>query len=156
MAKALSSAAGADAGAVLAALVLGSAVAPAPPAVAEAFRAAGLSHALAASGFHLTVLLGAVMLLGRGGPRLWRWTLALGAMGLFLLLAGPQPSVVRAVLMGAMAFAVQDSGRRTRPLGVLLLGVLLMLLYRPAWLAGRGVSAERGGHRWPDAQCHAP
>ena len=138
MATALLASGSAEAGGVLAALVVGSAVVPVPAAVREAFRAAGLSHALAASGFHLTVLLGAVMAVGRFGPRPLRWGLALGAMALFLLLAGPQPSVVRAVAMGAMAFLVQESGRRVRPLGVLLLCVLLMLLAAPAWLLDVG------------------
>ncbi|MFM7314043.1 MAG: ComEC/Rec2 family competence protein, partial [Cyanobium sp.] len=125
-------------GGVLAALVLGSAVVPVPAAVREAFRAAGLSHALAASGFHLTVLMGAVMAVGRAAPRPLRWSLALGAMALFLLLAGPQPSVVRAVAMGAVAFGVEESGRRVRPLGVLLLCTLVMLLAAPAWLLDVG------------------
>ena len=138
MAAALLAVGGPDAGGVLAALVLGSAVVPVPLAVREAFRVAGLSHALAASGFHLTVLLGAVMAVARHGPRPLRWGLALGAMLLFLLLAGPQPSVVRAVLMGAMAFLVQESGRRSRPLGVLLLGCLGMVLVAPAWLLDVG------------------
>ena len=34
-----------------------------PEDIREAFRIAGLSHALAASGFHLSVLLGSVLLL---------------------------------------------------------------------------------------------
>ncbi len=138
MAATLVAVGGPEAGGVLAALVLGSAVVPVPLAVREAFRVAGLSHALAASGFHLTVLLGAVMALARHGPPPLRWGLALGAMLLFLLLAGPQPSVVRAVLMGAMAFLVQESGRRSRPLGVLLLGCLAMVLVAPAWLLDVG------------------
>jgi competence protein ComEC len=138
MAAALLAVGGADAGGVLAALVLGSAVVPVPMEVRDAFRVAGLSHALAASGFHLTVLLGAVMALGRHTPKPVRWLLALGAMLLFLLLAGPQPSVVRAVLMGAVAFVVQESGRRARPLGVLLLCLLLILLVAPAWLLDVG------------------
>ncbi|MFM7652577.1 MAG: ComEC/Rec2 family competence protein [Vulcanococcus sp.] len=125
-------------GGVMAALVLGSAVVPVPAAVREAFRAAGLSHALAASGFHLTVLLGAVMVVGRSAARPLRWSLALGAMALFLLLAGPQPSVVRAVAMGALGFVVQESGRRVKPLGLLLLCTLLMLLAAPAWLLDVG------------------
>ena len=138
MAQALLERGGPAAGGVLAALVLGSAVVPVPLEVRDAFRVSGLSHALAASGFHLTVLLGAVMALARGGPRPLRWGLALGAMLLFLLLAGPQPSVVRAVVMGAMAFLVQESGRRNRPLGVLLLCLLLMLVWQPAWLLDVG------------------
>jgi competence protein ComEC len=138
MAQALLERGGPEAGGVLAALVLGSAVVPVPLEVRDAFRVSGLSHALAASGFHLTVLLGAVMALARSGPKPLRWGLALGAMVLFLLLAGPQPSVVRAVVMGAMAFLVQESGRRSRPLGVLLLCLLLMLLWQPSWLLDVG------------------
>jgi len=138
MAAALLQAGGPAAGGVLAALVLGSAVVPLPVEVREAFRASGLSHALAASGFHLTVLLGAVMAVGRLAPRPLRWLLAFGAMGLFLLLAGPQPSVVRAVLMGALAFALQEARRHPRPLGVLLVCVVLVLVARPGWLLDVG------------------
>jgi competence protein ComEC len=138
MAAALLQAGGPAAGGVLAALVLGSAVVPLPLEVRDAFRASGLSHALAASGFHLTVLLGAVMALGRLAPRPLRWLLAFGAMGLFLLLAGPQPSVVRAVLMGALAFALQEARRHPRPLGVLLVCVVLVLAVRPGWLLDVG------------------
>ena len=138
VASALRATGGDQAGGVLSALVLGSAVSPVPAAVRDAFRSAGLSHALAASGFHLTVLLGAVMLLGRRSPPPLRWTLAFGALALFLLMAGAQPSVVRAVLMGAVAFVLQESGRRSRPLVVLLLCLFLMLLLRPAWLLDVG------------------
>ena len=138
MAAALQTIGGPDAGGVLSALVLGSAVSPLTSEVREAFRAAGLSHALAASGYHLTVLLGAVMLVARGLVAPLRWALALGAMAGFLLLAGPQPSVVRAVLMGAVAFALQESGRCSRPLAVMLLCLLLMLVIRPAWLLDVG------------------
>lgn len=138
MAAALIACGGPELGGVWAALVLGSAVVPVPAAVRESFRVAGLSHALAASGFHLTVLLGAVMAVARRSPAPLRWMAAGGAMGLFLLLAGPQPSVVRAVLMAAVAFAVLESGRRSRPLGILALTVLLMLLWSPSWLLDLG------------------
>ena len=138
MAAALQKTGGEQAGGVLSALVLGSAVTPLPPEVREAFRAPGLSHALGASGFHLSVLLGAVLLVARPLPAPLRWGMALAAMASFLLLAGAQPSVVRAVLMGALAFALQEGGRRSRPLAVLLLCLLVMLLLRPAWLLDVG------------------
>ena len=138
VAAALRRSGGEQAGGVLAALVLGSAVSPVPAELREAFRAAGLSHALAASGFHLSVLLGAVLVLARPLPAPLRWGMAAAAMGSFLLLAGAQPSVVRAVLMGAVAFGLQEGGRRSRPLAVLLLCLLVMLLLRPAWLLDVG------------------
>ncbi|MFO7630583.1 MAG: ComEC/Rec2 family competence protein [Prochlorococcaceae cyanobacterium] len=130
--------AGPERGGLLAALVLGSAVVPLPQEVRDAFRVAGLSHALAASGFHLSVLLGAVMAVARQGSRPLRLSLAAGAMLLFLVLAGPQPSVVRAVLMGAIALLVLEGGRRGRPLAILAFTVLLMLLLRPDWLLDVG------------------
>lgn len=65
MAEALQRQAGAEKGGLLAALVVGSAAAPLPAEIRAAFRAAGLSHALAASGFQLSVLLGALLPLSR-------------------------------------------------------------------------------------------
>ncbi len=127
-------AAGPERGGLLAALVLGSAVVPLPAELRADFRVAGLSHALAASGFHLSVLLGAVLAIGRDLGRWARLGLGGGAIALFLLLAGAQPSVVRAVLMGAIALVLLESGRRARPLGLLGLSLAGMLLLRPAWL----------------------
>ena len=138
IAQALLDQAGPSRGGVLAALVLGSAVVPLPLEVRDAFRAAGLSHALAASGFHLSVLLGAVMPLGRQLPKPLRMGLAFGAMGLFVLMAGPQPSVLRAVVMGALALLVLESGWRAKPLGILLASVVALLLWCPGWLLDVG------------------
>ncbi|SBO43185.1 ComEC/Rec2 family competence protein [Cyanobium sp. NIES-981] len=138
LAQRLVAGAGSERGGVLAALVLGSARVPLPDTVRQAFRAAGLSHALAASGFHLSVLLGAVLPLGRRLPRWPRLALALGAMALFVLLAGPQPSVLRAVLMGGLALAVLECGQQGRPFGILMASALLLLLLQPAWLADVG------------------
>ena len=130
--------AGAERGGLLAALVLGSAVVPLPQDLREAFRVSGLSHALAASGFHLTVLLGAVLAMARPFGRGGRLLLAGGAIAVFLLLAGPQPSVVRAVLMGALALGAREAGLRGRPLGLLALSAAGMLLLRPDWLQDVG------------------
>ena len=131
-------AAGSERGGLLAALVLGSAVVPLPEALREAFRAAGLSHALAASGFHLTVLLGVVTALARPWRRVLRLSLAALAILAFLLLAGPQGSVVRAVLMGAVALLALEFGRRARPVPLLLTTVVTMLWIEPAWLSDVG------------------
>ncbi|MFN9871594.1 MAG: ComEC/Rec2 family competence protein [Cyanobacteriota bacterium] len=130
----LIAAAGPERGGLLAALVLGSAVVPLPAELREAFRASGLSHALAASGFHLTVLLGAVMVLARPLGSHGRLLVAGAAKIQEVLLAGPQPSVVRAVLTSSFALAALETGRRGRPLGLLALAVALMLAFRPDWL----------------------
>ncbi|MFN7896742.1 MAG: ComEC/Rec2 family competence protein [Cyanobacteriota bacterium] len=130
--------AGPNQGGLLAALVLGSAVVPLPSELRDDFRVAGLSHALAASGFHLTVLLGAVLALAKPLGRRLRLPLAALAIGLFLLLAGPQPSVVRAVLTGAVALVALEFGRRSRPLPWLVTAAAVMVLVRPDWLQDVG------------------
>ena len=60
------------------------------------------------------------------------------ALLLFLCLAGAQPSVVRAVLMAAMALLIREAGHHSRPLGVLVLTLSGMLLLRPAWALSIG------------------
>ena len=140
LAARLQASAGPRHGALLAALVMGRAMAPLPDAITSSFRAAGLSHALAASGFHLSVLLGVVLAITRRAPckTAMRVLSGVGALGLFVLLAGPLPSVLRAVLMGAMALLIRESGERARPLGLLLVSLLALLLWQPAWLLDLG------------------
>ena len=104
----------------------------------QIFHVAGLSHALASSGFHLSVLMGAALALSRRWRAVMRLILAFGAMLLFLVLAGHQPSVVRAVLMGSMALLIRETGNRSRGFGVLLVAVSLMLLAHPAWARSIG------------------
>jgi competence protein ComEC len=125
--------AGPQRGGLLAALVLGGAQVQLPAELREAFRVAGLSHALAASGFHLSVVLGAVLAIARGLSRPFRVSLGCSALLMFLTLAGGQPSVVRAVLMGATALLIRESDQRSRGAGVLLFTLILMLLIRPDW-----------------------
>ena len=125
-------------GGVLAALVLGSAQVQLPEDLRQAFRVAGLSHALAASGFHLSVLLGSVLMLARRWPPGLRLPLAGMALLLFVCLAGAQPSVVRAVLMAAIALLIRESGHHSRPVGVLVLTLSGMLLLHPAWARSIG------------------
>ena len=125
-------------GAMVAALVLGGAQVDLPDSVRQAFTVAGLSHALAASGFHLSVLLGSVLLLSSRWLASWRMFAGCGLMVVFLLLAGPQPSVVRAVLMGASALLIREGGSRSRPIGLLLATLVLMLWWQPGWARSIG------------------
>jgi competence protein ComEC len=130
--------AGPQRGPFLAALVLGNGVVTLPEGLSQPFRVAGLSHALAASGFQLTVLLGLVT------AALRRWPPALQLLGaglavlLFVGLAGPQPAVLRAALMGSLTLVIEACGERSRPLGVLLLCLALLLLWMPQWLLDLG------------------
>ena len=124
-------------GPLLAALVMGQKMAQVPDVIREDFRRAGLSHALAASGFHLSVLLSSVLLIA-GQRRLLR--LGLGALVIlgFIALAGPQPSVVRAALMAGLGLLLLSMKTRQRPVGVLLVAVISMLLIAPVWVQSLG------------------
>ena len=84
------------------------------------------------------MLLGSVLMLARCWPSCLRLPLAGLALLLFVCLAGAQPSVLRAVLMAAIALLVRESGHHSRPLGVLLLTLSGMLLFRPAWALSIG------------------
>ena len=106
------------------------------PAVADQFRTTGLTHLLAVSGTNLTLLVGFVLWMARWVGVRGRWSYLVGVLGIlgFVLLARPEPSVLRAAAMGSVGLvALGPSGRRRggRALGV---AVTVLLLADP-WLA---------------------
>ena len=101
------------------------------PAVADEFRATGLTHLLAVSGTNLTLVVGSLLWLARGAGVRGRWLLLVGAGGIvgFVLLARTEPSVLRAAVMGSVALVAlgTDGARRgPRTLGVAVTGLLLV------------------------------
>ncbi|MCS7194886.1 MAG: DNA internalization-related competence protein ComEC/Rec2 [Meiothermus sp.] len=76
----------------------------------EEFQRAGLAHALALSGLHVGILAAFfVLVLYRLGP--WRYLAALGLLLFYLWLVGPQPSLVRAVIMAGVVLVGLFLGR---------------------------------------------
>ena len=102
------------------------------PGEADAFKAAGCSHILALSGEHLSVL--AVLAIAALKPLLGPLRARLGGAvlaSLFMWVAGPGPSLLRAVLMvwiGALALALD---RPQAWLGSLALSFLAMVPIDP-------------------------
>ena len=129
---------GEERGSLLAAIALGNGVGDPPSALRQQWSRVGLSHALAASGFQVALLLGFSLKLTDGRPAWVRFVTGTGLMGALVLLAGPQPSLVRALLMGEAQLWAAQRGQRTRPLRVLALTGLLMLLWQPVWLTDLG------------------
>ncbi|MEO6082144.1 MAG: DNA internalization-related competence protein ComEC/Rec2 [Umezawaea sp.] len=108
--------------------------------VVEEFRTAGLAHLLAVSGANLAILCGAVLLLLRAfrvGPRGCAVGAALALLG-FVVLAGPEPSVLRAAVMGAVALLALVLGRERSALPALAASVIVLVLYDPALGADPG------------------
>ncbi|RZS89750.1 competence protein ComEC [Motilibacter rhizosphaerae] len=107
-----------------------------PDAVRAEFRTAGLTHLVAVSGANVAFVVGAALLLGRWAGVRGRWLPALGLLALagFVVLARPQPSVLRAAAMGVVALLGTAAGRPTAPLPALAAAVLVLVVGDP-WQA---------------------
>ncbi|MBI4128996.1 MAG: ComEC family competence protein, partial [Parcubacteria group bacterium] len=84
-----------------------------PREVTDDFRASGLLHIVAMSGYNIAVIVAVVFRLGQALllPRrinVW-WTFFL--IGVFIILAGAQASVIRAGIMGGLVLIAYESGR---------------------------------------------
>ena len=106
------------------------------PELSDDFRASGLTHLLAVSGTNLTLVLSAVLLAARTVGVRGRGLTVVGVLGAvgFVLLARPEPSVVRAAAMGLVALAGLTAGDSRRGLRALSVAVLVLVLIDP-WLA---------------------
>lgn len=99
----------------------------------EHMRRAGLSHFVAVSGSNVALFLGALFLLS--GPLGWsarrRAVLGLAGLGFFVLLIGPDPSVMRAAVMAGLVLSGRAFGLRPDIWRVLAAGVVLLILASP-------------------------
>ena len=103
------------------------------PVLAERFRLAGLTHLVAVSGTNCSLVIGAVLLvLRRARARPWLAALV-GAvvLAMFVVVARPSPSVLRAALMGAIALVALATGRPRAALPALAATVLALLVWDP-------------------------
>jgi competence protein ComEC len=107
-----------------------------PSELSESFRTAGLTHLLAVSGTNLTLVVGSLLLLARWAGVRARGLVLVGALGVlgFVLLARPEPSVLRAAAMGSVALVGMGHHGRRRGPRALGAAVLLLMLVDP-WLA---------------------
>jgi competence protein ComEC len=100
------------------------------------FRTCGLTHLAAVSGTNLTLVVGFLLLVARWAGVRARGLVVVGALGVvgFVVLARPEPSVLRAAAMGSVALV--GLGARGRDHGIRALGVaVLVLLLLDPWLA---------------------
>jgi competence protein ComEC len=99
----------------------------------QRFRASGLYHLLAVSGSNVVVVASGVILaaLLLGVSRLWAEVGALVAIGAYVLAVGPQPSVIRAGVGGALASLAWLSGRQRDRWYALLVAAIVLLSWNP-------------------------
>lgn len=103
------------------------------PVLAERFRLAGLTHLVAVSGTNCSLLVGAVLLVLRR-TRVRPWLSAgvgVAVLLMFVVVARPSPSVLRAALMGAIALVSLATGRPRAAVPALAAAVLALLTWQP-------------------------
>ncbi|MCC2313396.1 ComEC/Rec2 family competence protein [Cellulomonas xiejunii] len=107
-----------------------------PADLVVAMRAAGLAHVTAVSGAHFAIL-GALVLAvaaAAGAPLPVRAAAAAAAGAGLLLVVGPEPSVVRAAVMGGVGLVGLLAGRRAAGPAALS-GAVVALLVADPWLS---------------------
>ncbi len=121
-------------GPLVSAMVLGSKAVDLPYDIRDSFVQVGLAHALAASGFQTSLILGIVLGLTKRAKRGTQFTVGCLALLTFLCLTGFQPAVLRAVVMGFAALIALLLRRKVKQLGSLLLAATLLLIFNPLWI----------------------
>lgn len=102
-------------------------------ALSDAMKTSGLSHLTAVSGSNIALLAAIILSVLRvfSIPRVPSALLMIGAVGLFTWFVGPDPSVLRASLMGSIAVLSLLVGRGQASLGFLSLSATILLLIDP-------------------------
>ncbi|GEM_PF-2989955 len=133
--------AGSPEGELLASMVLGDRAVKLPEALSDRFRDLGLSHILAASGFNLTLVTGVTLWLCRLVTRSVRVSnlTCFVSMLVFVGLAGPSPSVMRAALMCSFVLASRCASRTLYAPSALSLALMITLIADPASIADAGL-----------------
>jgi competence protein ComEC len=110
------------------------------PELAADFRSTGLVHLVVVSGYHLSLVVGAVLGVAvacRAGPR-GRVLAGVVSIALIVVVAGPQPSVLRAAVMAGMTLLALAAGRPRAAMPALATAVLVVVLADPDMAAQVG------------------
>jgi competence protein ComEC len=106
------------------------------PELAEQMKAAGLTHLIAVSGTNVTLLIVVVLAVLRKFRvnRNWQYLITVFALLAFVVLVRPQPSVLRATVMGLVALAATYSKSNRSPVPALSVAIIALVAMDP-WLA---------------------
>jgi competence protein ComEC len=122
-------------GPLLTAMVLGSEAVDLPFDLHDRFVRVGLAHALAASGFQVSLILGALLAITRKRLSIvGQFNLGVVALLVFVGLTGLQPAVVRSVVMGMAVLIALRTKRKIEPMSALFCAAILLLIFNPIWV----------------------
>lgn len=113
-----------------------------PAELGEQMRVSGLSHLTAVSGGNIAILLGAVIITARLlGLAIWIRAVA-GAVAVlgYVLIVGPEPSVLRAAGMGTVAVIAIIVGGPRRGIPALAATIIVLLVLAPTLAVSLGFS----------------
>lgn len=110
------------------------------PGVTASFQQTGMTHLTAVSGANLAILAGLVLAALRGVRVRPGWSAGLAALAvvLFVVLARPSPSVVRAAAMCGLGLLALALGRPRAAVPALCVSVVALVLVDPALAAAPG------------------
>jgi ComEC/Rec2-related protein len=110
----------------------------------ENFRRSGLSHLLAVSGSNVAIVVGSVALCVARASLSTRLVSCGGTLAFYVLVVGPDPSVLRAAAMGMLGLMAMVWGHRPEALSALALALIITLAFRPAFLFSVGLHLSAG------------
>ena len=109
------------------------------PATTESFRRSGLSHLVAVSGSNVAMVLAAIAILTVRLPLMVRGGLALLGLAMYVIVVGPEPSVLRAAAMGVVGLIAYVAGRDAASLNSLGIALIAVLGAKPELLYSVGL-----------------
>lgn len=109
----------------------------------ELFADAGISHILALSGLHVSIIAGILLWLlfpfNIVGLYQWRYAIAVPAIWLYAFITGLSPSTVRAAGMMTVMIVCMLIERKNSPWNSLLLATFLILVFNPYYIFDIGL-----------------
>ncbi|MDR9402688.1 MAG: ComEC/Rec2 family competence protein, partial [Halothece sp. Uz-M2-17] len=129
---------GSPEGELISSMVLGRTAVNLPYSIQDQFLKAGLAHILAASGFHVSLLLGLVLAITQQFKVSLRFAIGIGILILYVGLTGLQPSILRASLMGVAGLLGLLTERKVNSTQSLLIIATILLLINPLWILDLG------------------
>ena len=97
----------------------------------EAMQLTGMTHLIAVSGSHVSIIIAAIFFLFRKRRRMYVYTLIVCALIALIFFVSPHPSVMRAVVMGIFLILAMGAKRKGNAGVALLVGVLLLCFIDP-------------------------
>ncbi len=101
------------------------------PEMVRALQVSGTTHIIALSGYNITILMGAFLLIRNKMSRRMKLILPVSLILIFVLMTGGAPSLVRAALMGSLPLLASYLGRESDNFISILFSATMMAVFNP-------------------------